>query len=99
MRSAIVFLIMALFAAPAAAQQAVSVRGMDFATFIRLERGMSEGELLLRAGRADQVAVENFQGDIVKSYYYFPTAADPFITIVKVRGGRIADIERTKKRF
>ena len=73
------------------------VRGMAFDTFIRLERGMSEGELLSRAGRPDQVSVENARSSIVKSYYYYPTAGDPFITVVTLRGGRIANLERTKK--
>ena len=37
----------------AAASPAVPVRGMDFDIYIRLQRGMTEGELLLRAGRPD----------------------------------------------
>ena len=76
---------------------APAVHGMDFDTFIRLQRGMTEGELLLRAGKPDQVSVENFQSFIVKSYYYYPTSGDPYITVVTVRGGRIDNIERTKK--
>lgn len=72
---------------------------MDFNTFARLQRGMSEGELLQRAGQPDQVAVENFRNDVLKSYYYFPTRADPFIAVVMVRGGRIHDIERTRKTY
>jgi hypothetical protein len=51
----------------------------------------------LRAGRPDFESVENFRHDVVKSYYYYPTAADPFITVVSVRGGRIAHIERNRK--
>jgi hypothetical protein len=75
------------------------VRGMDFNIFIKLEVGMSEGELLLRAGPPDQESVENFRNNVVKSYYYYPTAANPFITLVTLRGGRITNIERTKKTF
>jgi hypothetical protein len=41
--------------------------------------------------------VENFRHDIVKSYYYYPTIADPFITVVTVRGGRIVNLERNRK--
>lgn len=81
--------------APAAAP----VRGMDFETYIRLQRGMPEGELLLRAGRPDHEAVENFRHDVVKSYTYFPTVASPYITVVTVRGGRIAAVERIRKTF
>jgi hypothetical protein len=79
--------------APAAAQ---GPRGMGFDTYIRLERGMSEGELLSRAGRPDDVTVDADYA-LVKSYYYFPTGADPFITVVTLRGGRIANLERTRK--
>ena len=75
------------------------VRGMEFATFIYLQRGMSEGEVLLRAGRPDHESVENFRNYVVKSLYYYPTIANPFITIVTVRGGRVADIDRTRKTF
>ena len=77
--------------------QFASVRGMDFAVFIRLQSGMSEGELLLRAGRPDHEGMENFRNDIVKSYYYFPTVANPYTTVVTLRGGRIANLERIKK--
>jgi hypothetical protein len=73
------------------------VRGMPFDTYIRLERGMSEGELLLRAGKPDQVALDTAAYGLAKSYYYFPTSSDPFITVVTLRGGRIANLERTRK--
>jgi Domain of unknown function (DUF4124) len=85
--------------APAAVRTRVETpppRGMDFVTYIRLQRGMSEGELLHRAGRPDHVSFDN-TGDIVKSLYYHPTTADPFTTIVTVRSGRIHQIERMKK--
>ena len=82
---------------PPAVAAVALVRGMEFDTYIRLQRGMTEGELLLRAGRPDHESVENFRNDIVKSWYYFPTVADPFTTTVTVRGGRIANIDRVKK--
>jgi len=74
-----------------------SVRGMEFDVFIRLQSGMTEGELLLRAGRPDYEGLENLWHDIVKSYYYFPTVANPYTTVVTLRGGRIANLERIKK--
>lgn len=74
-------------------------RGMTFETYIRLQRGMTEGELILRAGRPDHESVENFRNNIVKSLYYYPTIGDPYITVVTLRGGRIAEIERTRKTF
>ena len=85
----------ALAAAPLPAAE--PVRGMGFDTYIRLDRGMSEGELVQRAGRPDSVGFDSAFDGLVKWYYYFPTAADPFTTIVTVRGGRIANLERTKK--
>lgn len=82
---------------PAPQTSAPVPRGMAFDTYIRLERGMSEGELLQRAGTPDQVTVQPQQALLTKSYYYYPTAVDPFITIVTVSDGRIANLERTKK--
>lgn len=77
--------------------RAVPVRGMAFDIFIRLERGMTEGELLMRAGGPDHESVESLWDYVVKTYYYFPTVADPYTTMVRLRGGLIADIERVKK--
>jgi hypothetical protein len=83
-------------AAPQAAAQS-GARGMDYNVYIRLSTGMDEGELLSRAGSPDSQSVENLEDDIVKSYYYMPTPANPYITTVKLRGGRIISIDRTKK--
>jgi hypothetical protein len=74
-----------------------SARGMDYNVYIRLSAGMDEGELLSRAGPPDSQSVENLEDDIVKSYYYMPTPENPYITTVKLRGGRIISIDRTKK--
>lgn len=82
---------------PPPAPPAAQARGMEFETFIRLQRGMTEGELLIRAGQPDRESVENFRHDIVKTYYYFPTVANPFTTVVTVRGGRIANLDRVKR--
>ena len=76
-----------------------SADGMAFDIFIRLEKGMSEGEVLLRAGKPDSESVENITGNIIKSYYYFPTPSDPWITTITLRGGRIVNLERIKKTF
>lgn len=74
-----------------------AARGMDFDVYIRVQRGMTEGELLLRAGKPDYQSVENMRHDIVKSFYYFPTVFNPFTTVVTLRGGRVHDVERIKK--
>jgi hypothetical protein len=82
---------------PAVPAGTVAPRGMDFDTYIRLQTGMTEGELILRAGRPDHISLDNVRRDIVKSFYYYPTRGDPFITVVTLRSGRIDNIERTKK--
>jgi len=85
-------------AVPYAAQSPTAVvRGMDFDTYIRLQGGMTEGELLLRAGRPDHESLDSFRRDIVKTFYYLPTTANPYTTVVTLRGGRIFNIERIKK--
>lgn len=84
-------------ATPAPVPSGAAARGMDFDIFIRLQRGMTEGELLLRAGRPDYESLENIRHDIVKTFYYFPTVSNPFTTVVTLRGGRIHELDRIKK--
>jgi hypothetical protein len=85
--------------APPSAPRAAApqVRGMTTDIFIRLERGMSEAELLARAGFPDQVTAGTYNAGYAKELYYVPTTHDPFITVVTVSGGRIANLERTRK--
>ncbi|HSB48995.1 MAG TPA: DUF4124 domain-containing protein [Burkholderiales bacterium] len=73
-----------------------SVRGMEFDTYIRLQRGMTEGELLVRAGRPDHETVDNLF-DYDRTLYYFPTVANPFTTVVRLRSGTIFSIDRIKR--
>lgn len=73
-----------------------SVRGMEFDTYIRLQRGMTEGELLVRAGRPDHETVDNLY-DYDRTLYYFPTVANPFTTVVRLRSGTIFSIDRIKR--
>jgi uncharacterized protein DUF4124 len=81
---------------PAPAPSGPAVRGMEFGTFIRLQAGMTEGELLVRAGRPDHEAIENL-ADYDRTYYYFPTVANPFTTMVRLRSGRIVNLDRVKQ--
>jgi Domain of unknown function (DUF4124) len=74
-------------------------RGMDFGVYVHLRRGMSEGEVLLRAGKPDHETFDGGRNFVVKSLYYYPTQADPYITVVTLRGGRVASLERTQKTF
>ena len=81
--------------AEAQATIAPGARGMEFSVYIQLQRGMTEGELLQRAGKPDHVSLESFE--IQKTYYYFPTPGNPYTTAVTLRSGRISDIERIRK--
>lgn len=80
----------------AGAAEATAPRGMSFEVYIRLEHGMTEGELVLRAGKPDHQAVDNLREGL-KSYYYFPTLANPHLTTISLRSGRIVNIERVRK--
>jgi len=71
-------------------------RGMAFEVYIRLEHGMTEGELLLRAGKPDHRVTDNIREGL-KSFYYYPTAANPHLTTVTLRSGRIVNIDRSRK--
>ena len=69
-------------------------RGLDFRSYISLQRGMSEGELITIAGAPDMVFSDVFAD---KRYTYLPTPANPFTTTVTVIGGRVNHIERVRK--
>lgn len=92
---ALILMAALLCALPATAAEPAP-RGMPFEIYIRLEHGMTEGELVLRAGKPDHQSWDNVREGL-KSYYYFPTLANPFITTISLRSGRIVDIERTRK--
>ena len=99
-------------AATGAAKSAA--RGMSFDAYIRLRKGMTEGELLERAGPPDHQTTEGTVGTrdvvrnsdqtsvtstelVMKTFYYFPTTADPFTTTVTMTGGRISELKRERK--
>jgi uncharacterized protein DUF4124 len=81
---------------PVPAPSGPVVRGMEFDTFIRLQAGMSEGELLVRAGRPDHEVIDNL-ADYDRTFYYFPTVANPYTTTVRLRSGRIVSLDRIKQ--
>jgi len=91
-------LLAALWCGFAGAAEDATPRGMAFEVYIRLEHGMTEGELVLRAGKPDHQALDNIREGL-KSYYYFPTLANPFLTTVTLRSGRIENIDRVRKPF
>jgi len=90
--------------AKAAEQRAASApkqpRGLDFRDYVRIQRGMSEGELLGIAGPADLVSDQGFAGPDVQrkiAWTYLPTPGDPFTTTITLIGGRVAELERVRK--
>jgi hypothetical protein len=83
--------------ARAAAERAASApyqaRGLPFRTYISIQRGMTEGELLAIAGAPDVL----FRDFSFRTYTWLPTPADPFTTTVSLVAGRVSEIERVRK--
>lgn len=93
--------------------QTPGVRGLDFRTYLSLQRGMTEGQVLGLAGQPDLVADQGVAysdptpaqqgGEPVRAtldvatYTYLPTAADPYSTTVTFVGGQVTGIERSGK--
>lgn len=91
-----ILILLALLCPAVATAADAQPRGMPFEVYIRLEHGMTEGELVLRAGKPDHQSLDNFR-EGQKSFYYFPTLANPHLTTVTLRSGRITNIERERK--
>jgi len=81
-------------------------RGLDFRSYLSLQRGMMEGEVLAIAGppdlQAEQGAVLSGHGReraalMVRTYAYLPTDADPHTTTITFEGGRVSEIRRDRK--
>ena len=89
-------LLLLLLIAPGVQAAGVTPHGMAFEVYIRLEHGMTEGDLLLRAGKPDHRAIDNhWEGQ--KSFYYYPTSVNPYLTTITLRSGRIVNIERLRR--
>lgn len=73
-------------------------RGMSFDTFRKLETGMPEGEVLLRAGPPDYQSNQFLSsGYIGKTWYYYPTSSDPFTTVIQISGGQVFSLDRVRQ--
>ncbi len=73
-------------------------RGMSFDTFRRLETGMPEGEVLLRAGPPDYQSNQFLSsGYLGKTWYYYPTRSDPFTTVIQISGGQVFSLDRVRQ--
>ena len=45
----------------------------------------------------DHQSLDGYQDYVVKTFYYLPTLTDPFTTVVRLRGGRIANLQRIRR--
>lgn len=72
-----------------------AARGMTFDVFARIDRGMTEGEVVLRAGPPDYEATDAYR--MGKTWFYYPTSSDPFTTTITMRGGRVFELDRVRK--
>jgi hypothetical protein len=90
--------------------QSPDVRGLDFTSFLHLERGMTEGQVLSVAGEPDVLSDQGFversviqttgperKALAVRTYTYLPTDADPFTTTITLVGGQVTDIRRDQR--
>lgn len=68
---------------------------MTFEVFSLLSRGMTEAEVMQRAGPPDLESHDGWHS--AKTWTYAPTATDPFTTSVILREGRVFEIERRRK--
>jgi hypothetical protein len=68
---------------------------IDFEIYQHLKIGMSESEILIRAGAPDR---EEYMGGSVKQLFYIPgrDEYDPHITVITTTNGRVTNIERTR---
>jgi hypothetical protein len=79
--------------------QAAKADGLDFNTYLAIQRSMSESEVLAAAGRPDLIAELGFTPEAlpIRTYSYLPDPAQPYATTVTFVGGRVDAIERSGK--
>ena len=82
-----------------AATAAKQPRGLDFRNYLRIRKGMSEGELVGVAGEPDFVSDQGFAAGAQRliTWTYLPTPGDPFTTTITLAGGRVSELERVRK--
>jgi hypothetical protein len=68
--------------------------GLDFRNYIRINRGMTEGEMLGIAGTPDLAVRDDWA---IRTYTYMPTVSDPFTTTISIVNGRVSGLERNRK--
>lgn len=76
--------------------------GLPFHLFRRLERGMSEVEVIAIAGPPEREIVDAVNTDLGitdKSFYYVQEGYNANITRIRFRNGNVRSLERTQRRF
>lgn len=84
----------------AAAQRVSSkpARGMSLDTFRMLSIDIPEGEVLWRAGPPDYESNQFLSsGYLGKTWYYFPTVGEAFLTVIEIQGGTVFSLNRTRQ--
>lgn len=77
-------------------------RQIDPAAYYRLQVGMSEGEILVRAGGPDREIYFDSEAqrtvESIKQLLYIPgpDESDPYLTVITIQKGKVIDIERIK---
>ena len=75
---------------------------IDSGTYFRLQEGMSEGEVLTKAGSPDKEIYFDSEAqrtvESLKQLLYIPgpDESDPHLTVITIQKGRVLNIERTK---
>jgi DNA-directed RNA polymerase subunit H (RpoH/RPB5) len=75
---------------------------LDTSTYLRLREGMSEGEILTRAGIPDKEIYFDSEAqrtlESIKQLLYIPgpLESDPHLTVITIQKGKVIKIERTK---
>ena len=80
----------------------VPPRGLQFRDFRRLERGLSEAEVLAIAGPPENEVIDGVNSDLgltTKSYYYVSKGYNANITRIQFTNGNVTDLERTLRPF
>lgn len=68
-------------------------RGLEFRKLVTIRRGMTEGEVLAIAGSPDSYNRDK----ATERLTYLPTRADPFVTTIHLRHGRVFEIEQARQ--
>ena len=81
-------------AARVAENRGAAARGLDARTYAAIRRGMTEDEVLEIAGEPDLLL---WDSRTVKTYTYYPTAVEPYTTMLTVLNGRVTETERLRR--